>query len=302
MHIADAHCHFFSRPFFEILGRQRGDAAPDAAAIAGSAGLEAPGTPRELAERWVRDLDANGVARAALIASVPNDENSVALAVSRFPDRFVGFFVVDPTQPAAHERVDAALDQGLRTVCLFPAMHRYALHDPRVLTVADRLAARRGTALFAHCGAFSVGIRKKLGLPSPFESRFGNPIDLQLVAQRQPSLPVIVPHFGAGMLREALMLADLCPNVYLDTSSSNAWIKYFPTLTLADVFEQALAVAGANRLLFGTDSSFFPRGWNRDVYEQQREIVQRIGVPDGDADLLFGGNFERLFPAAPGSR
>ena len=35
-----------------------------------------------------------------------------------------------------------------------------------------------------------------------------------------------LPHFGAGYFREALMLADLCPNVYLDTSSSNSWMRY----------------------------------------------------------------------------
>jgi len=55
-------------------------------------------------------------------------------------------------------------------------------------------------------------------------------------------VPIIVPHFGAGPLREALMVADLCSNVLLDTSSSNGWIKYTPGLTLPAVFRQALAV------------------------------------------------------------
>src|SRR5262245_11707669 len=195
--IADAHCHFFSSRFFEALGRQRGDGSPDAAAIAAAAGVDGPGTTQELADRWAGELDRHEVARAALIASVPDDEESVALAVARHPARFVGFFMLDPTKADAPARVDAALDRGLRVACLFPAMHRLSLYDERVLAVAARLAARRGTALFAHCGVFSVGIRKKLGLPSPFESRFGNPLDLQLVAQKHPDLPLVVPHFGA---------------------------------------------------------------------------------------------------------
>ena len=53
------------------------------------------------------------------------------------------------------------------------------------------------------------------------------------------------------------MLADLCPNVYLDTSSTNSWMRY-EALDLKTVFRRALAVAGPERLLFGTDSSFFP--------------------------------------------
>ena len=47
----------------------------------------------------------------------------------------------------------------------------------------------------------------------------------RLVATTWPALPVIVPHFGAGFLREALMAAEACPNLYLDTSSSNSWLR-----------------------------------------------------------------------------
>ena len=145
-----------------------------------------------------------------------------------------------------------ALDEGLRTICLFPAMHGYSLHDPKVADVFELAASRRGgtverVAVFAHCGVLSVGIRKKLGLPSHFDIRFGNPLDLHGLAMKYPAVPIIIPHFGAGMLREALMLADCCPNVHLDTSSSNSWIKYTPGLTLEQVFKTALDVVGPDR-------------------------------------------------------
>ena len=81
---------------------------------------------------------------------------------------------------------------------------------------------------------------------------------------------MIVPHFGAGFFREALMAADQCPTIHLDTSSSNSWIRFDRGLTLEGVFKQALAVVGPSRLLFGTDSSFFPRGWQAAIYEEQQ--------------------------------
>ena len=76
--------------------------------------------------------------------------------------------------------------------------------------------------------------------------RYSFPLDLHAIAVRYPRVPFIVPHFGAGYLREALMLADLCPNVYLDTSSSNSWMRY-EGLDLRTVFRRALdtAVNGA---------------------------------------------------------
>ena len=162
-------------------------------------------------------------------------------------------------------------------------MHATHLHDDGSRDVFELAASRRGgtvdrVAVFVHCGVLSVGIRKKLGLPSPFDIRFGNPLDLHGVAMKHPTVPIIIPHFGAGMLREALMLADCCPNVHLDTSSSNAWIKYTPGLTLEQVFKTALDVVGPDRLIFGTDSSFFPRGWNGEVHQKQKSALDAIGV------------------------
>jgi predicted TIM-barrel fold metal-dependent hydrolase len=287
--INDVHCHFFSTPFFAALG---GDAA------LATLGWEAPGTADALADRWVMELDRHHVSRAALMASAPGDAASVAAAVTRHPGRFVGFFMVDPTESGAAENAWRSIDRdGLRGLCLFPAMHRYSVQDARAQAMFGLAASKPGTVVFVHCGVLSVGVRTKLGLPSKFDILFGNPLDLHAVALSHPQVPIIVPHFGAGLFREALMIGDLCPNVLFDTSSSNSWIKYQPGLTLNAVFSQALAVVGPDRLLFGSDSSYFPRGWAKDVYAQQSTALKEIGASAEVRDRIFGGNFNRVFPA-----
>lgn len=285
--ICDAHIHFFSPNFFALLG------VPDALT---RMEWQDPVSVDALADRWAAELDKHGVARATLIASLPGDELSVADAVRRHPSRFVGFFMSDPTADRALDRARRALEAGMRGICLFPAMHRYSLHDPRVAAVFELAARSNGTAVFVHCGVLSVGIRKKLGLRSAFEFRHGNPLDLQGLAHAHPNVPVIIPHFGAGFLREALMVAESCGNVYLDTSSSNAWMKQSPGLTLQQVFRTAIDVVGAERLLFGTDSSFFPRGWNKPVYDAQQKAVGDALVPPDARARIFGGTFQKLFP------
>jgi uncharacterized protein len=301
MTINDSHCHFFSTAFFGALGRQMKDgdpAAPHASALA-KLGWDSPGTSEELADRWIAELDRSRVHRAALIASVPGDGASVAAAVKRHPRRFVGWFMVDPSQPDATDTVADMVDHGgLRAVCLFPAMHRTALDDERVRRVFEQMAARPGTAVFVHCGVLKVGVRAKLGLPSRFDIGLGDPLRLVALAHEFPRTPIVIPHFGAGFFREALMAADACPNIHLDTSSSNKWMAYHPGLTLTDVFRQALAVTGPDRLLFGSDSSFFPRGWVRDVYEQQSKALDALGVNADVRNRIFCGNFDRLFPIA----
>lgn len=297
--LCDVHCHFFSSRFLEILTKDRSElpGGDRAAAVAALLGWEAPGTPEQLADRWAAELDRHQVGRCALIASIPGDEESVAAAVARHPARFAGFFMINPAAADASDRIARGFGpQRMNAAALFPAMHGYSLDDDRVAAVFEAAAAHGG-AVFVHCGVLSVGVRKKLKLPSPFDLRLGDPLAAARLALRYPGVPVIVPHFGAGFFRETLMAADQAPNIHLDTSSSNSWIKYHPGLTLEQVFRQALAIAGPDRLLFGTDSSFFPRGWQKPVHEAQLAILDTIGVGDGDRAAILGGNFQRLFPA-----
>src|SRR5712691_2527563 len=148
--VLDAHVHFFSRRFFEALGAQ---ASRTAAQVAEAAGWDLPPEdPAELAQAWAAALDAHGVARAALISSVPGDEASVAAAVAARPDRFLGYFMLNPMEPGAVDRVQVAFRCGLHAVCLFPAMHRYPVHDAKVQAVLEEAAREAGRAVFVHCG------------------------------------------------------------------------------------------------------------------------------------------------------
>ena len=295
LEVADAHVHFFSPNFFLSLASQC-QKTPDA--LESILGWQFPLQPEELAETWVRELDRYGVSRAALIGSVPGDEHSVTAAMKLDPQRFYGYFMLDPTAPDALERVDRALAVGLRGVCLFPAMHRYSIQDGRLKPILERIAQHPGALAFVHCGVLTVGVRSKLGLPTPFDLRYSNPIDLHAVALQFANVNFVIPHFGAGYFRETLMVADLCPNVYIDTSSSNSWVKYQPeSLDLTAVFRRALNVVGPSRLLFGTDSSFFPRGWHAKVFARQVEILQELGTSEADARQILGGNLMRLLRA-----
>jgi len=299
MTVHDSHCHFLSIRFFETLGREKFGAArpPSAAHVADSLGWEAPGEATALARRWVDELDRQRVSRAALIGSVPGDEESVAAAVAAYPARFVGFFAVNPAAPGSLERAERAFAElGMRCACLFPAMHRYSYDDERVWALFE-LAARYRRAIFAHCGYLSIEARTRLGLPTILDLRFGDPLALSATALRFPTVPVILPHFGGGFFREALMAAESCPSICFDTSSSNGWIRFEHGLTLVEVFRRALAIAGPERLMFGSDSSFFPRGWRRVILGAQRAALDELGAEDATVERIFSGNFERIFGA-----
>src|SRR5947209_6225033 len=289
--VSDAHVHFFSRNFYAGLSRQKKLDSVDA--LAPLLGWDVPASGSfGLATQWVAELDRFDVGRVCLIASTHGDEESVAEAVAAYLERFFDYFMLDPLQPDARDRVAAAArNPHLHGMCLFPAMHTYAITDSRLVPLLE-LASDSRLAVFVHCGAISVGVRKKLGLSSQFDLRHSNPLDLHPVALHFPKIRFIVPHFGAGMLREALMLADLCPNVYLDTSSTNRWMLY-EGLDLRTVYRRALNVVGSERLLFGTDSSFFPRGWHKTIFDEQTTAMYELGMDAQQAENILHLNLER---------
>ncbi len=293
--IRDAHAHLFSYSFFAELARQKDE--PDVDSMIASLGWSPP-LPNNtaLARDWASELDRHGVSRSVLMASLPGDEESAAAAVTAFPDRFYGYFMLDPMAAGAEARARRAFDElGLQGLCLFPAMHAFSVKDERLKPLYDLAAEAPGRVVFVHSGVLSVGVRAKLGLPSKFDMSYSNPVDLHRVASEHPLTKFVIPHFGAGYLRETLMLASVAPNVYVDTSSSNDWTRFMtPRPTLTDVFDRALDTLGPDRLLFGSDSSFFPRGWRKPILQAQCASLQALGVTADEARGILGGNLARL--------
>lgn len=292
--VCDAHLHFFSTAFYRALAEQK-----KVASVAPELGWEEPPSPESLADHWVEEMNRHGVAQAMLVASILNDTISVGAAIERHPGRFRTVYMANPMLPSADIRYESAVTQDyVNGVFLFPAMHRYSLHEDKVCGLVQVVCGHPGSLVYVHCGALSIGFRRKLGLPCHFDMRYSNPMDLQALASNFPRVNFVIPHFGAGYFREALMVADLCPNVYLDTSSSNSWMRcQVEDLTLERVFEKALSVVGPERLLFGTDSSWFPRGWVRSVFEAQVQALLRIGADEATARAILGGNLMRIAPA-----
>ena len=293
--IADAHLHFFSPPFYRTLAEQKG-----VETVAPLLHWDVPESSEGLADRWVAEMDRHGVDRAMLIASIPNDTASVGAAVERHPNRFQAVYMANPMLPSPDIRFETAVaEDAVSGVFLFPAMHRYSLHDNKVCGLVQVVAGHPGALVYVHCGALSIGFRRKLGLPCHFDMRYSNPADLHDLAVSFPGVNFVIPHFGAGYLREALMVADLCPNVYLDTSSSNGWMRYqSEDLTLEKVFQRSLGVVGPKRLLFGSDSSWFPRGWVKQVLADQIQALANIGADEETARAILGGNLMRITAGA----
>ncbi len=239
----------------------------------------------ESADMWLSELDKNGISRAVFLCLAPEFPDYEDF-IDHGKERFLGFTSVNPLDSAAVSRLDAYMQKsGFVGLKLFPPLQRFYVYDEKAYPLYE-LAESRGWPIIFHMG---------LTLSSFADMRYANPLDLQPVARDFSKLNIIVPHFGTGYFQEALFLAYQSPNVYFDTSSSNVWLKYLPyELTLKEVFQKFLSVAGYERIIFGTDSSYFPRGYRTKILHEQLEILETLNLPEEQLKDILGGNILRL--------
>ena len=299
--ICDAHVHFFSPGFFDALGAQKGLPPDGRVAAVARPRLGSAASVAALADRWVaRARRARRVARRAHRARAGRRGLGGGGRGRAIPTRFVGFFMLDPTRDDALDRVAGARRTACAASACSPPCTAIRSTTPDVR--AD-LRAGRGRRRARRCSCTAACCRSACARSSACRARSTSASATRSTCRawrsRIPQVPIIIPHFGAGMFREALMVADLCPNVHLDTSSSNAWMRYTPGLTLTDVFRTALDVVGPERLLFGTDSSFFPRGWQP---ARARRHRSRRSTPPGPRPSSRGCARRQFHAAVSGAR
>jgi predicted TIM-barrel fold metal-dependent hydrolase len=244
---------------------------------------------------WIAELDTHSLDHLVAYASRPGEAPLVAAAARAAEGRLIPFALVDPTSCDSKDRAEELIGRyGFRGFLLFPSAHGFSIDGPQaegLLEIAGDISAPD----IVHCGLLAPEHRDQLELPQSLDISLGNPLSLIPAATRYPKVPFVIPHFGAGFLRETLMAGEMCENIFVDTSSSNSWIRTQSSeLRLEDVFERALGVFGAERILFGTGSTPAARAWRHDLFTLQREALGALEVSTADQALIFRDNAHRL--------
>jgi predicted TIM-barrel fold metal-dependent hydrolase len=65
-------------------------------------------------------------------------------------------------------------------------------------------------------------------------------------------------------------------------------------VTVKELFRKYLGTIGPERIIFGSDSSWFPRGFAVRYLQDQIRDAREIGMSHEQLQLIFGGNAARL--------
>lgn len=292
--VVDAHAHFFTASTLKawsLRGRTREGFEQRTRSRTDMTSIELPDESTDVAQQWVDEMDRYGITAMGFMVGAEAYDDFLE-AKTRFPERFMGYANINPGDPEAAEKVDKAAKDGLQGIKLYPSswpdLHTY---DAACYPVYEA-ALKHRFPVFLHFG-ITIGGQADL--------RHGNPLDIQVPSRDFPDLNFVIAHFGAGFFRELLLLQYQADNVYMDSSGSNSWMRYLPyDLDLRKIFERAITAGGAEKVIFGTDSTFFPRGFRVNILEQQYEAVRSLSEgPDAivsveDIYAIFRGNILRL--------
>ena len=267
-----------SRPYGEHWRRMWG--FPQA-----ESGDDHPGD-REQARRWAAELDDHGVRALGFVTGGGNEH--LAEVVSWYPDKFIGFAHHNPFDEDAVAQLEHAVTAlGLRGYKLLAPMIEQPIEDESIWPVWEK-CAELDIPVLIH-----FGIQGSAGGIAWHENI--SPFKLHNIAKAFPDVTFVIPHFGCAWERETLQLCWACPNVSVDTSGSLQWIRWVPgEVTVKYLFRKYYETIGPSRIIFGTDSSWFPRGFTLEYLQDQMRSCLDLNLPQQDIQMIFAGNAARL--------
>ena len=242
--------------------------------------------PPVVLDRWLQELERYQLDGVVFVTGAGSD--FMAEAQAKNPDRVFSFSHISPDDPDAVAKITHDIeDLKLSGFKMFgPRLERP--FDDRAYWPIWELLAKHRVPLLIHFGVLGGGG----GIV--FHPRM-SPLTVDPVARNFPELPIVIPHFGAGYWGDLLQLGWAHENVYVDTSGSNQWIRWMPyPLTLESLLQKAYETFGPQRIIFGSDSSYFPRGFAVRYVQDLIRAARYNGMPDEDLQAILYDNAWRI--------
>lgn len=239
----------------------------------------------EVMRLWEEDRVAKDIEKIVFVTGGGNE--NLARVIKDYP-AFLGFAHHNPEEKDAVEKLEVAVKElGLVGYKIFAPTLKRPINDPYFYPLWEKVE-ELGIPVLIHFGILGGGA-------GTAGKQNCNPLMLEDVAKGFPFVNFIIPHFGAGYMRELLLLGWACKNIYVDLSGSNQWVNWMPyPITKRDVLARFIDTFGIDYLVYGSDSSFLPRGYIMSYLEEWMEICAQLRLSQAETAALFYGNAEKL--------
>ena len=215
--------------------------------------IDSHGHVRNDAEQQMLVMDTLGIGRMAIVnapSSRPPKEvsasnDNVIKIVKQYPDRFIGFFTVNPRY------TKEAIDEIKRCADMGMAGHKgyieAKINDPLYFPIIEKLIDLKMIIhMHSFCQLGMAGYRMKYDIGGAENTT--RPEDMVDAAKRYPEAIFQFAHVAGGgdWEYECKMFRDH-PNIYVDVGGSN---------NEENVVDFAIRYLGEDRIFFGTDNCY----------------------------------------------
>lgn len=235
--------------------------------------------PQELPE-IVADLDKLGVELAVITGrdcettyGFPSNNPSVLEFCQAYPQKFVGFWGIDPHKKmaAVRETEHAIRDLGMKGIALDP----YLAHI--------KPSEARFYPLYAKCAELGAPVFITMAPPPQVPGAiidYSDPRDVDIVARDFPELVIIMSHGGYPFVNEAIFTCLRNANVYMDISE-------YERAPMVDVYVRAMNETIGNKVVFASAHPFIELKDALDAYKH-------FDLNPGAREKVMYGNAARI--------
>ena len=225
------------------------------------------------AEGLLASMDSNGIDKAVIAPVQPktyhleSQNEAVAVAQMRYPDRFISFCRVDPRQGegAIIELRRCVLRLELRGLLLHPMEEGYTINDPPAVR------------LVREAGSLGVPVVVAAGYPWVAHAQ-----QIRSVAEEAEETIIVMSHGGqiniSGLAQaDAFLAMQACGNLCIGTNG----------VYRQDFLEKCIEAFGRERVLFTSMAPVFDQGFELDR-------VRSIKMDDSNRKFVLGVNVVRI--------
>lgn len=241
---------------------------------------------KEAVKAWKKEIEIYDLEKICILTA--GDNETLANVVKMAPDKMVGFAHHSMDNPDAAQQLEHAITVlGLKGYKILAPVVEHSFNEDCYNEVW-KVCNQYGLPVLIHFGILG-------GAGGVVTAKNMSPLAIGEVAKRFSNIKFIVPHFGCGYTNDLLQLCWACPNVYVDTSGNNLWTKWtMESYTLEQLFAKFYETIGAERIIFGTDSEWFPRGFAIRYFMDQYRACKNIGMREEDIKKIFRDNALKL--------
>ena len=247
-------------------------------------------------ETLIHVMDAYNIEKAVILQSLMNEQSEyIAQSVAKYPDRLLGAMVVEPV-PEWKDIMDYWYSRGMRAIkyemraYTNPQCYPDIRYTTPVMLEMFRKAASLGLTITIDPGPVDFPVYQPDALK---EAILAVPDARFVLCHMAYPLPIDTPE-QKDRWHEMLTAASL-PNCWLDVSAMPDMFdaEGWPYPTALSLLAEAKKVAGAEKLIWGTDIT---GSLNRATYPQMRDMFLRADCLDeADLDRLFYLNAKEAY-------